>query len=145
MDSIDEFRHEALNPAVPSIRVVRILPGVADDIVRCSLRETALGKAHTCLSWVWGSPEADRKTILINDKRFSVLPNLWSFLHQGRELELQEWMWIDAISIDQNNIPERNQQVRQMSNIYRQAKHVIIWPGPIQWRTASISFEEAKR
>ena len=36
-------------------------------------------------------------------------------------------IWIDAICIDQNNVLERNHQVRNMVRIYAQAEHVLIW------------------
>lgn len=146
MDNIEEFQYEALQPSEPSIRVVQILPGKSDDdIVQCSLREVPLQKTHTCLSYVCGDPSAERKIILVNGKQFSVLPNLWAFLHQARELGIEESLWIDAISINQNNIPERNRQVRQMSDIYQHAKHVIVWPGYVEWRRFSLTSEEAER
>ncbi|KAL8917848.1 MAG: hypothetical protein Q9172_005670 [Xanthocarpia lactea] len=39
-------------------------------------------------------------------------------------------MWIDAICIDQANIPEKNQQVQQMRHIYQSASRVVVWLGP---------------
>jgi len=38
-------------------------------------------------------------------------------------------MWIDAICINQNDISERNNQVRQMGAIYSQASQVVVWLG----------------
>ncbi|KAI1090781.1 heterokaryon incompatibility protein-domain-containing protein [Rostrohypoxylon terebratum] len=40
-------------------------------------------------------------------------------------------IWIDAICINQTSIPERNQEVRRMSEIYSRAKNVIVWLGRI--------------
>jgi len=37
--------------------------------------------------------------------------------------------WIDAACIDQLNIPERNEQVRMMQDIYHSAKKVQIFLG----------------
>jgi hypothetical protein len=39
-------------------------------------------------------------------------------------------MWIDAICIDQKNLPERSSQVQMMGTLYEQAKSVIAWLGP---------------
>ncbi|OCK78539.1 hypothetical protein K432DRAFT_394682 [Lepidopterella palustris CBS 459.81] len=39
------------------------------------------------------------------------------------------WIWIDAICIDQNNIPERGAQVSIMDLIYQKASYTIIWLG----------------
>lgn len=38
-------------------------------------------------------------------------------------------LWVDAICINQSDIPERNSQVRQMAAIYRGAKAVRVWLG----------------
>ena len=40
-------------------------------------------------------------------------------------------LWIDAICIDQTNIPERNQQVNRMSRIYSAAKQIWVWLGDL--------------
>lgn len=37
--------------------------------------------------------------------------------------------WIDEICIDQSNFAEKNEQVRMMSDIYRNCEHVIVWLG----------------
>ncbi|KAM7215353.1 Heterokaryon incompatibility protein (HET) domain containing protein, partial [Rhypophila decipiens] len=39
-------------------------------------------------------------------------------------------LWIDAISINQASIPERNTQVRRMTDIFHLAHRVIVWLGP---------------
>jgi hypothetical protein len=39
-------------------------------------------------------------------------------------------VWIDALSIDQANVTERNSQVRQIGKIYQAAAAVCIWLGP---------------
>lgn len=70
--------------------------------------------------------------------------NLWSFLHQARELGVEEPTWIDAISIS-NNVPEQNRQVHETSDIYRHAKNVIVCPGHVECRNLSLSFEEAEQ
>lgn len=49
------------------------------------------------------------------------------------------WLWIDAISIDQNNIMERNHQVQMMAEIYSSAVEVYAWLGDI-----ALTFEDAR-
>ena len=39
------------------------------------------------------------------------------------------WLWIDALSIDQNNKQERGQQVKIMSHIFGGADEVLVWLG----------------
>jgi Heterokaryon incompatibility protein (HET) len=38
-------------------------------------------------------------------------------------------LWIDAICINQDDIDERNEQVRMMGNIYQKAERVTVWLG----------------
>jgi hypothetical protein len=38
--------------------------------------------------------------------------------------------WVDALCIDQNNIPEKNSQVSKMKEIYEGAKKIVVWLGP---------------
>ena len=40
------------------------------------------------------------------------------------------FIWIDALCINQDSIPERNAQVALMRDIYTQASRVVIWLGP---------------
>jgi hypothetical protein len=39
------------------------------------------------------------------------------------------YFWIDALSIDQRNVLERNHQVQMMTSIYSQAQSVRVWLG----------------
>jgi hypothetical protein len=128
MSSPGPFVHEPLDPTRASIRLVQIQPGKPGDIIQCKLKYVPLERSHTCLSYICGTSE-ERKEILVNDHRYRVLPNLWSFLNLARKLNITDWLWIDAISINQTDIYERNETVKQMSDIYRQAQHVFLWPG----------------
>jgi len=87
----------------------------------------------------------------LNKKRFAVTLNLKSFLIHARQRQRKQgflwdgfkdlynnkqikadkqYIWIDAICIDQNNIYERNSQVGRMKEIYERAHSVIVWLGP---------------
>ncbi|KAH8807352.1 heterokaryon incompatibility protein-domain-containing protein [Xylogone sp. PMI_703] len=68
-------------------------------------------------------------TIFINGKKFPVQVNLWWALQFLRSPSKERMLWIDAICINQTNIPERNHQVGQMAEIYKMAERVIIWLG----------------
>jgi hypothetical protein len=72
--------------------------------------------------------------ILLNGKIFSVRQNLFDFLYMActepKVLGLtQEKYWIDALCINQSNIPERNHQVAQMGDIFGSAQCVHVWLG----------------
>ena len=129
MSTTEDFEYEPLNDTRPTIRVVKIHPGSADSTIKCTLQLIDLKEdSHACLSYVCGTSET-RETILLNGKRFTVLPNLFSFLKKARSMEISDWLWIDAISIHQSDDDERSRQVQQMANIYRLARHVLVWLG----------------
>jgi hypothetical protein len=93
------------------------------------------------ISYVWGdSMESD--PILIDGKLLGVKKNLLDFLLAYRQtvasdsasvgtswLSAVEYLWIDQLCIDQNNVEERGHQVKLMSRIYRQAQDVCAWLG----------------
>jgi hypothetical protein len=59
-----------------------------------------------------------------------VTSNLKSALQSLRHSDSVRVLWVDAVSINQANIEERANQVRQMGRIYTQARGVIAWLGP---------------
>jgi hypothetical protein len=125
------FEHEALNLGSPSIRLIQICPARdTEDPIRCRIRLASTDTEYTCLSYVWGEECID-KWIYINDERATVRQNLSSFLLSARQVpELtSQWLWIDALCIDQTNTLERQHQVQQMGRIYAGAKEVISWLG----------------
>ena len=90
--------------------------------IACKLIFSRLDKGpySTALSYTWGDPTIT-KAILIDGHALDVTVNLHDALKHlrpspGSEMEP---MWIDAICIDQQDIPERNQQVRQMGELRR--------------------------
>ena len=90
--------------------------------------------AYIAVSYTWGS-EAASKKILLNGAVFHIRPNLYALLRQAsgpnkcQWLGANEYLWIDALCIDQSNIEERNHQVKLMSRIYSHAQQVIVWLG----------------
>lgn len=59
----------------------------------------------------------------------SVTKNCEYALRTLRQKDQERVLWIDAICIDQSNIPERGHQVQLMSKIYAQAIRVLAYLG----------------
>jgi hypothetical protein len=71
----------------------------------------------------------------------AVRPNLFQCLNEFRCPTEIRTLWIGAICIDQANVQERNQQVKEMGEIYAQAKLVRIWVGnPSSWTKELFGF-----
>ncbi|KAI0848327.1 HET-domain-containing protein [Daldinia vernicosa] len=137
------------------IRLLRILPGTG--AIECLLYQIPLEEVEhpkelswpgerppfNALSYVWGDT-TDKMTIFLEDEPFQVTKNLFRALLQFRELELpddviftDEYFWIDAICINQEDVEERSQQVRRMPEIYGSGQ-TIVWLGPVN-RTLQIN------
>jgi hypothetical protein len=58
-----------------------------------------------------------------------VRQNLAEALRYLRYSDRPRTMWIDAISINQNDVIERNKQVPRMGDIYKLARKVVAWLG----------------
>ena len=88
---------------------------------------------YMTLSYMWGDLN-DLRRIRINGNAMEVTANLESFLRQyvTREIETLSsriGLWIDALCINQNDIEERNRQVKRMRSIYEQAVGTVSWLG----------------
>jgi len=75
------------------------------------------------------------REILVNGRTFTVRQNLYEFLRVVQQrsaagaLDMLGPYWIHALSIDQTNTLERNHQVNQMGQIFRNAAAVHLWLG----------------
>ncbi|KAH7078234.1 heterokaryon incompatibility protein-domain-containing protein [Paraphoma chrysanthemicola] len=148
-----DFYHAPLDLHQSSLRLIEVLPSDSespDRLIECVERHSTTSATYTCLSYVWGlSSGGDLRAILINGQSFFVRQNLWDFLDivsrrsaRDRNFGIQETgerktnlvdmsrcLWIDALSINQENVVERNHQVKQMGAIYSNAERVIAWFG----------------
>lgn len=143
------FQHAPLNRPHQSIRLIYLLPELSPEgLIRCIIFQTSIGNPYACLSYEWNRAlhlrkdrdiGFDKRIILINERPFLILENLFDFLCTARYNATRNWrldmidlstpLWIDAISIDQSNPLERNHQVKLMGDIYYKALTVHVWLG----------------
>ncbi|KAI0872350.1 heterokaryon incompatibility protein-domain-containing protein [Hypoxylon argillaceum] len=120
------------------IRLLNILPG--HGTLECTLHQMPLveEQVYRALSYVWGS-STEMQEILLEGEPFKVTRNLYEALHQlrteqpGPSLELGhpgDYVWIDSICLNQEDIEEKSHQVPRMMEIYQIASVVLIWLGP---------------
>jgi len=105
--------------------------------VTCSLVYASLIKPpeYTALSYCWGDASKTTKIRIENWGNVEVTTNLEEALKSVRPLNFNgpggssrpKLLWVDALCINQEDSMERNQQVRQMRQIYSRAKEVISW------------------
>jgi hypothetical protein len=128
-------------PIGRSIRILLLYPGSGSDHIKCSLRPVLLedfeggysalssGKqGYSALSYVWG-PEDPSHTIEVDGCALKIRDNLFTFLTRLRQPNISLDLWADAICIDQDSTAERNHQVQQMGNIYKNSHMTLLWLG----------------
>lgn len=132
-DSMPLFPYRPLDASELEIRVVTLKPGSLSMPIECDLEHISTKQgscpSYKALSYTWGAPEHS-KTISLQGTTVSVRENLWQALRHLRSSEKELRLWIDAICINQTNIPERNQQVSRMGTLYGLTEEVIVWLGP---------------
>lgn len=103
------------------------------------VRSASSIKGYEALSWTWGAGPKDRAMRVLDENNnaslFMIQDHLFQALLALRYDNRPRYLWIDGICIDQSNIPERNQQVAQMSEVYGGAKNVCIWLGTADGQT----------
>ena len=149
MQSLQEgFKFDPL----PDTRSFRLIKEIGSDATRshlsCVLETFSLDAcpSYRCLSYTWGpalingaengEPSATTRFELNLRAEetagiLSIGENLFDALCQlsSSSFGPTQYMWIDAICIDQDNLKERSSQVSMMGTIYSGAKKVIVWLG----------------
>ena len=110
------------------IRLVKVLPTVGDTI-ECSVWHAPQASSYTCLSYRCGEDRDGSNLIRVNGRPFTVLRNLWNFLDLARRELPNQPLWIDALSINQQNSWEKATQVSRMGSIYSTGTLTRIWLG----------------
>lgn len=84
---------------------------------------------YEALSYEWGTT---RKTnsVKISGYKINITYSLYLFLKRIRDKSQPQTLWIDAISINQEDTLEKSQQIPLMADIFGKATRVLIWLGP---------------
>ncbi|KAI1119384.1 HET-domain-containing protein [Nemania sp. NC0429] len=128
------YRYQALNDERQQIRLVKLEKRPSGHPPRCSIHAFDLASApkYIALSYTWGPPDPSHQ-IYVDEKTFRVRKNLYNFLcsfQTGSAVKTDiTYVYIDQICINQDDVQERNSQVRLMSDIYTQSSLVVVWLG----------------
>jgi hypothetical protein len=140
LESLPDYKYSPLNPGEDT-RVIKLLPStnVHDDIV-CEIKHISIGagtiqpsEPYAALSYVCGPDEPSRFIRCTNGTKLSIRPYLFDAIKgQGLSNETRTF-WIDQISINQQDIPEREKQVGNFGPIFSRAWQVRIWIREDDW------------
>ncbi|KAI8656255.1 HET domain-containing protein [Fusarium sp. Ph1] len=127
------------------IRVLRIAKPVNpnDQEIICNIKTINIAQdtSVAALSYVWGISPTFTKAIRCNGNIVAVGTNCWSALWHlrngyysddpgvsGGSLDIMT-IWVDSICIDQQDVKEKESQLRLMADIYSLARQVYVWLG----------------
>lgn len=146
---MSEPTYTPLDTAKNEIRLLKISPVSRwrrNPRVRCFIETVSLDSNLTfdALSYTWGSAKKP-KYIHLNGRRHPVTKNLDGALRTLRRTTIDfEYIWIDALCINQQDVKERNHQVQLMQQIYSRAQTVHIWLGESAPQTPAV-FDALKK
>ncbi|KAK3367646.1 heterokaryon incompatibility protein-domain-containing protein [Podospora didyma] len=129
-------------PGNHSIRILVIEPGPAEDDLQTRLVVVDLDDKPTfdAVSYTWGSP-LDKTVLPCNGSAVPIPRNLETFLKRIRDPVRTRRVWADSVCINQEDIPERGQQVSIMRKIYGGAERVLVWLGMDENKQAQAAFK----
>lgn len=132
-DTKDTSIYTQIDTSRSEIRLLKIEPSQGlDDQVKCSLHVKTLTADldFDALSYAWGSPEKV-SPIELNGQKICIARNLSVALPKLRHYNAAapRYIWIDALSINQDDVKERGEQVQLMGKIFSSAARVISWLG----------------
>ncbi|KAK4500570.1 hypothetical protein PRZ48_008759 [Zasmidium cellare] len=128
-----------------AFRLMYLMPGSGDDEIHIRLQTVFLqhSPSYEAISYVWGDVSRN-ESIQSETGLLYVTKNLVDALRAIRLPDRERCLWADAICIDQNNILERNHQVKQMAQLFANARNVLVWLGVDQNELALGAFHCAR-
>jgi hypothetical protein len=114
------------------IRLLYVPPQLnSPRTLSCKLKIFSLHERpqYEALSYAWGT-EQPFEHIVCNGAKLPVTPHLLEGLRSISKAIFVQWLWIDAICINQSDDIEKASQVMQMWQIYSAASRVVVWMGP---------------
>jgi hypothetical protein len=114
------------------IRILKIYPSEQySDRLHCEIHHVDRGNIppYDAVSYTWGHPGFTRQLHCGQTSFLLITPVVETMLRRLRSRYQPKRFWIDAISLDQNNDREKEQQIPFMGEIYREAIKVRVWLG----------------
>lgn len=125
-----------------SIRMLTLARSNDDSAIRARLSCVRLRDrpVYSALSYVWGEASPDNPELVVNSQPYKVTRSLHAAISYLASSENVSDLWIDQISINQEDDAEKVQQVQLMSGIFSQARVVIGWLG-LPVRSDQLAFD----
>lgn len=134
------YSYKRLPEQPPTVRLVTLAPSpVRDSPLVCIVSYTQLPSSteYTALSYFWGDPAPTHSLVILpspsssqhEGQTLAITSNLDAALRHIRDRKLARSLWIDAVSINQEDYVEKSQQIPLMWRVYSDADEVLAWVG----------------
>ena len=146
----ESYTYRRLRPALQEIRLLEVLPDNASEHIRVNILHTGVTLLRPSwlrfetISYVWGDPTRSGRLVVIKDglslptgSYLAVPVNTEAALRRVRLLDKPRTIWIDAVSINQDDLTERSQQVAMMGQIYAGSTRNLVYLGELDDETVA--------
>ncbi|KAJ4993175.1 hypothetical protein SVAN01_01150 [Stagonosporopsis vannaccii] len=126
------FQYMPLDVFSNEIRIICVMPAAGSaapilmHVAHCPIKCEV---TFIALSYCWGTDVAQEK-VTLNGQIMFIRKSLADAIRFFRAKNAIIPLWIDAMSINQQDITERSRQIKRMGQIYHNAVMVYSWTGP---------------
>ncbi|KAF4506186.1 hypothetical protein G6O67_006292 [Ophiocordyceps sinensis] len=141
--TLPDYHYSPLDPSRRLFRLVKLLPPKPPRIpgthgtLRIELVEVGVdsGALYDALSYVWGDASRREGTVTVetagDSRRLSIhRPLELALRHLAANDAVKLPLFVDQISINQDDGPEKSRQVQLMRDIYARCSRTVVWLGP---------------
>lgn len=125
------FSYRPSDPATHEIRVL-VVSRTALGNISCTVRHMSLDSQpvpeYETISYYWGDPDPC-SNIYLGGHLFPVPANTKLALHRMIVEHKSRVLWIDAVCINQDDLAEREQQVKLMGKDYSLSQRTLVYLG----------------
>jgi hypothetical protein len=108
---------------------VRLLPlGTGSEELHIIHTSLDTAPSYTCVSYSWNGQQRDHD-LHVDGHNLKVIKNLRTGLPHLIQQASTQFLWIDAICIDQANDKEKTVQIPLMREIYTRCQECLVWLG----------------
>lgn len=123
-------------------RVLELHAGeLSDPLIGTLIIQPIDGEPYEAVSYVWGGKPTESMTV--DGATVPITTNLESALEafRPRGAGRHRRLWVDSVSINQDDIRERTSQVEMMATIFSSASQVLAWLGNTEGALVSLAMD----